>query len=83
MKLRDQLIEATSVYCSASGMSRSRLSTILLSGGMRLQQIQDGGDIGVSRFEQAIQWLSDNWPDDTPWPDGVYRPEPKPMEVVE
>lgn len=76
MKLRDQLISATDMYCRAAGMSRARLSTVLLSGGRRLADIEAGGDIGVNRFEQAMQWLSDNWPDGAQWPREVPRPSP-------
>jgi hypothetical protein len=75
MKLRDQLILTADAYCRETGMSRSRLSTILLSGGKRLDMIEGGGDIGTERFESAMRWLSDNWPADTAWPNEVVRPD--------
>lgn len=74
MELRQQLICVSDAYCTATGMSRSRLSTILLSGGRRLQSINDGGDIGTVRFESAMRWLALNWPDGIDWPDGIARP---------
>lgn len=74
MKLRDQLILIADVYCRETGMSRSRLSTIILSGGKRLDMIEGGGDIGTERFESAMRWLSANWPDGLAWPEEVPRP---------
>lgn len=77
MKLRDQLTHTTDRYCELTGMSRSRLSTIILSGGTRIQRIAEGGDVSTGTFERAMQWLSDNWPDGGRWPDGVPRPVPQ------
>ncbi len=74
MTLRDQLLLTSDAYCAFSGMSRSRLSTILLSGGKRLDMIRAGGDIGTARYESAMLWLSANWPDGLEWPRDVPRP---------
>lgn len=74
MTLRDQLLLTADAYCAFTGMSRSRLSTILLSGGKRLDMIRAGGDIGTARYESAMLWLSANWPDGLQWPEGVPRP---------
>lgn len=74
MTLRDQLLLTSDAYCASTGMSRSRLSTILLSGGKRLDMIRAGGDIGTARYESAMLWLSANWPDGLQWPEGVPRP---------
>lgn len=74
MKLRDQLIMTADAFCRETGLSRSRLSTILLSGGKRLDMIESGGDIGTERFESAMLWLSENWPEGLAWPQGVARP---------
>ncbi|KAA3510122.1 hypothetical protein DXM21_20040 [Agrobacterium rosae] len=74
MTLRDQLILVFETYCRATDRSESRISTQVLSGGKRLQQIRDGGDIGTVGFEKAMQWLSNQWPDDLPWPEGIPRP---------
>jgi hypothetical protein len=38
--------------------------------------INDGGDIGIARFERAMQWFSDHWPENVEWPPGVPRPAP-------
>lgn len=72
--LRDQLVTVCAVYAEAKGISISTLSTQLLNGGGRLQTIAAGGDLNTGKFEEAMSWLSDRWPDDLPWPADVPRP---------
>lgn len=74
MTLRDQLILVFETYCRATGRSEARVSTQVLSGGKRILQIRDGGDIGTIGFERAMQWFSDHWPNDVVWPDEIHRP---------
>jgi len=50
------------------------VSTLIFNDGKRLNAIRDGGDLATSKFEHALAWLSDNWPDDKPWPKRVARP---------
>lgn len=76
MTLREQLLMIVDIYCAATERSEARVSTQLLSGGRRLQQIRDGGDIGTMGFERAMQWFSDNWPVTVEWPHDVPRPVP-------
>lgn len=52
----------------------STLSTRLLNGGMQLKRIADGGDLNTRKFEQAMLWLSANWPAGAEWPPSVTRP---------
>lgn len=75
MKLRDQLILVFETYCRATGRSEARVSTQVLSGGKRILQIKDGGDIGTIGFERAMQWFSNHWPDNAKWPEDIDRPE--------
>ncbi|WP_421358165.1 hypothetical protein [Agrobacterium rosae] len=84
MTLRDQLILVFETYCRATDRSESRISTQVLSGGKRLQQIREGGDIGTVGFEKAMQWFSNQWPADLDWPSDVIRPNPvKLLEAAE
>lgn len=64
-------------------MSRDRLSTIVLSGGKRLQNIASGRDLNTATFERAMQWFSDNWPDGAVWPADIPRPSGKVVEAAE
>lgn len=77
MKLHEQLIVVSDAYCTAVGVGRKRVSTIVLNRGARLDEIAGGGDIGTKVFEKAMQWFDENWPSGTPWPAGVDRPLPQ------
>ena len=75
MTLREQLLHIADVYCRSSERSETRVSTQIFSGGLRIQKIREGGDIGTMSFERAMAWFSDNWPSNTDWPAGIPRPE--------
>ncbi|WP_229183950.1 hypothetical protein [Bradyrhizobium oropedii] len=71
----------TDAYCAATGLSTSRVSTLIFNDGKRLDAIREGKDLYTSRFEHAMQWFSDRWPDDgKSWPLGVPRPAPTPAQ---
>jgi hypothetical protein len=37
--------------------------------------LRAGGDITVSRYNAAVTWFADNWPEGAQWPDEVVRPD--------
>lgn len=39
-----------------------------------LDRVEGGKSFTVKTFDRAIQWFSDNWPDDAVWPAHVSRP---------
>lgn len=75
MTLRDQLLTLCEIYCSARGISRARVSTLVFNGGHVLNRVVDGGDVTTGSFERAVQWFSDNWPDGVEWPAETIRPQ--------
>ncbi len=77
--LTSQLIAVADAYCAAAGRSRSRVSTIIFGGGDRLDGVASGKDLNTRSFERAMQWFSKYWPADTPWPEGIERPEAAPV----
>ena len=78
MNLRNHLVLVAEAYGAATGLSLSRISTIVLNGGSRLPDIASGrSDITLGKFEDAMRWFSANWPADAAWPDGVARPFPE------
>ncbi len=74
MTFREQLLHVADLYCHAVGRSRSRVSTIVLGRGSKLDDLASGGDVTTRIYEQALLWFSDNWPDEAVWPVGVSRP---------
>jgi hypothetical protein len=75
MNFRQHLIVLIDVYAAAKRISPSRVATILFSSGAKYRQLVEGADINVGRFEDAVKWLSENWPEGTDWPEGIARPE--------
>lgn len=74
MTLKDHLVTVAIAYASARGLSLSRVSTIVLGDGKVLARLQSGADLTTSRFEVAMMWFSENWPDGVDWPSNVGRP---------
>jgi hypothetical protein len=70
------------IYAKARGISPSRVATIIFSSGAMYRRLTDGADITVGRFEDAVQWFSDNWPAGVEWPEGIRRPAPKAPEAA-
>lgn len=75
MTLKGQLILVGDVFAAAAGISRARLSTIVLNRGATLDAIAAGrADVTTGTFEKAMSWFSANWPDGAEWPSDVPRP---------
>lgn len=78
MTIIDQLIAVTNQYAEARGLSLARVSTLVFNDGSKIGDLVNGDvDLVTRRFERAMQWFSDNWPDGADWPPQVKRPEPK------
>jgi hypothetical protein len=74
MTMTAQLITVASLYCSHTGRSGARISTIIFNDGKKLGLVEAGGDLNTRSFEKAMVWFSENWPDGLGWPDGIKRP---------
>lgn len=40
----------------------------------KISALRAGADITVGRFNAAIMWFSDNWPEKACWPANISRP---------
>lgn len=67
LKLADAYIEATSI-------KEVTLSHRLFGDSKKIGAMRAGADITISRFNSAISWFSDNWPDGADWPEQIMRP---------
>lgn len=50
------------------------LSSRVFADSKKLTALRSDSDITVGRFNGAVQWFSDNWPDGAVWPKGIVRP---------
>ncbi|TIW28730.1 MAG: hypothetical protein E5V63_04355 [Mesorhizobium sp.] len=70
-----QLIFVADAYIAATGRKETTVSTSVFNDGKKLTALRDGSaDIGVRRFNVALEWFSAHWPVDAVWPEGVSRP---------
>ena len=74
MNARQHLLTLIDTFAEAKGVSGSRVTTLAVNSGSVYRFLREGKDITVGRFETAVRWLSDNWPDGVLWPDGIARP---------
>lgn len=50
------------------------LSYRVFADSKKLTALRAKSDITTGRFNAAVQWFSDHWPDGARWPLGVSRP---------
>jgi hypothetical protein len=74
MNLRQHVIDLLETYAVAKRLSLSRVSTLVFNHGDMARRLKDGSDITVGRAEAAVNWFDANWPEETPWPEGIARP---------
>ena len=83
MDLTSSLLAVADAYCTATGMSKARLATLVANDGKFFDRVEAGGGFTVRTYESAMRWLSGNWPADHPWPEGITRPGPAPTGATE
>jgi hypothetical protein len=71
----DQLLTVARAYGALAGVDTSTVSSRAFNDGKKLGALERGADIQVRRMERTMQWFSDHWPPDSPWPEGIPRPE--------
>ena len=74
MRAIDQILSLASTYASTLGIEQSTVSWRAFGDTKKLKALTKGADIQVKRWEQTLQWFSDNWPDGAEWPASVPRP---------
>lgn len=79
---REHIIALASAYGHALGLERTTVSWRLFQDTNKLDAIIAGKDLYLGRYERAMQWFSDHWPE-IDWPVGVPRPEPQPAAPAE
>jgi len=70
----ESLLAVCQAFCIAEGIEEKTLSSRLFDDGKKIRQLRDGAEIGVRRYNTAMIWLADNFPEGGNWPVGVDRP---------
>ena len=70
-----QLLAVADRYGALTGLPETTVSHRLFADTKRLGQMRNGGEITVGRFNGAMRWLAENWPDGSDLPDNLaaYR----------
>ena len=69
-----QLCTLARAYIAAEKVETTTLSWRVFGDTKKLDALFSGKDIQVRRFEKALGWFDQNWPDGATWPKGVTRP---------
>lgn len=48
----------------------------------KLTALRSTADITTQRFNDALLWFAEHWPDGAAWPDDIARPEPVEAEPI-
>ena len=78
--LTDLFLSVAQAYLTAAGLKPKTLSHRVFGDAKVLPELLDGRrTLTFARGEAALQWFSDNWPENAMWPEGVARPQPSPV----
>jgi hypothetical protein len=70
-----QLLTLVDAYRTATGTEDTTVSHRVFADSKKVGALRDGADITTGRFNAAVLWFSENWPDGAEWPAGVARPD--------
>lgn len=69
----DELVLLGRAYMAATGTSATKLGTLAAGHNRLFDRLFAGYDCRTQAAERASDWFDRNWPEDLPWPDGVWR----------
>ena len=69
-----RLVALMGRFAKYTGLSISTVSRHATGSGDTVARLQRGGTMTIKRFDRAVRYLSDNWPDSIAWPADVPRP---------
>ena len=65
-------------FAAATGRRETTVAALCAGQAHAIDRLRGGASMTLRRARRIVQWLSDHWPDDLAWPDGVDRPAPEP-----
>lgn len=71
----EHLLALADAYKKALGIEDSTVSSRVFSDGKKLYALRTGSDITVGRYNAALIWFSEHWPDGLAWPNDIERPD--------
>ena len=75
-ELRSNLMACASAYAGARSVSLATLGRLAAGDWRFFDRLDDDGKTFTARkYDEVICWFSEQWPEGTPWPSSVVRPE--------
>jgi hypothetical protein len=71
----EHLIKVAREYGRVTKVAEKTVSSRVFQDSKKLTAIRSGADITVGRYNAALAWFSENWPEKGKWPNEVPRPE--------
>lgn len=68
------ILELSAAYQRHKGLSHWRVSYLVRGDGQFIKRLSEGRSCTVKTANAVLQWFSDNWPDNLPWPSDIPRP---------
>lgn len=76
------LLSVADAYKRALKLEDVTVSARVFSDSKKLGALRRGSDITVGRFNAALHWFSENWPEKARWPSHVSRPVAQPERAA-
>lgn len=77
MRLGEQLLLLMQCYADAISAPITTASKRATGTTNTVHRLRGGSGITDIRFDKAVRWFSENWPEHARWPSSVYRPHKK------
>lgn len=75
MSATDSILFLARAYAAHVGIDLSAVSWRVFGDSKKLPAIDAGGDLHTRRYEKALQWFADHWPETAVWPEEIERPK--------
>ncbi|MBS7545084.1 hypothetical protein [Ancylobacter oerskovii] len=72
-ELRSNLIACAEAFASARDLKLSTVGRLVANDGQFFERIKSGS-FTARKYDEAIRWFDENWPDSGSWPVAVARP---------
>lgn len=69
------LLSVLDAYSSGKGWKDGTASTRIFNDGKKVSQLRAGASITISRLNEALRRMSEDWPEGVEWPANVNRPD--------
>jgi hypothetical protein len=75
LQLNANLQNTARAYAAASGLAMTTIGMRSARDARFFDRLADGKGFTVKTYDLVMNWFSRNWPDATPWPEGIPRPD--------